>query len=236
MVKRVEVNQDVIAKAAERDRLVAAKHAFVITDCEPYESQNNSNAMLLVRERALSDDRDPNSKIGPEVRSYITLPLDVKDESGAVVSVTQEWMANMTLPIIQALFDDVPQLPRFDRESKTLTYEGETIENAQRAACTLDANLKASKKAIEWNKNPKSVVGHTFYATVKYGEDSDFPSLVRWTRQSDGLSETQVERVGVDGVSKSKSGDNGEMKTSRRGAKATSTPTSTRRSRRSARA
>lgn len=177
----IEFNKSRSQEFAAAPSIAEGKHALAITDIAPHEPKDeaNDNLMAKVSWRKILDPSDGETIKGPTFNQWITLPLDNPDVDG---HECPQWAPKMFAPFAAAVSDDVPEWPRYDRDTKETTFLGEPVAKGKdlkraQVSCINAAGDFASELWGENGEGLNEVLGCVAYGHVIYEDGSDFPSL-----------------------------------------------------------
>lgn len=166
---------------ASQPTLARGKHALVITDVNTHtpKKEGNDNLMFRAAMRKIEDPSDGETIVGPTISAYITLPLDNPDVDG---HEAPQWSGKMFASFAAAVNEEIPELPKYDRDSKETYFQGEVIAkgkdlDAARLLCINESGDYASDLWGEEGDGLDVLIGSIVYGEVTYEGDSDFPSL-----------------------------------------------------------
>ena len=91
----------------------------------PKKESSFGNVMFVSYWKVLTNPENQNSIKGPQLRNYVTLPLNNLEVKG---HEAPKWSADMSIDLFTALWpEDVPDYPRFSQEHQTYLWKGEAI-------------------------------------------------------------------------------------------------------------
>lgn len=154
-------------------------HVGIVIQAEAYDSENNDNIMGRLFIQKLLDADNAESRKGPKVPLYLTLPLDNPDVEG---HEAPQFSGRMWAQTAQVFNEEIPKLPTFDRDTRQWSLNGEPLEDrAEVDAATLAAVNAAGEWASELygeaGEGLTELEGFVVYYKVDYDKGSDFPQI-----------------------------------------------------------
>jgi len=169
--------------------MAEGRHALLCVEAGPHSPKDESNANIMAKLvfKKLMDPTSADSAVDkPTVSLWLTLPLDNPEVQG---HEAPQWSGRMWAQNMAAFFgDEVPEYPRFDKDSKTTTFQGEVLAKtedikAAQMQCLVAAGEKATELWGEGGDGLGAFVGCVVYGEVSYKKDnktgvvSDMPSV-----------------------------------------------------------
>lgn len=175
----VPFNESKVDEYATPPSPARGQHVGMLVDAQRHESDKNDNLMSVLFIQKMTDPDNPESVIGPKVRNYLTFPLDNPDVEGHEVP---DWAPRMFVNVARCFSDDVPEMPQFDRDSRTWSCNGEVLETKEEVRDAKHAAISAAGQfgSELWGEAGEGVsrlVGTVVYYDVDYDAGSDFPSV-----------------------------------------------------------
>jgi hypothetical protein len=199
----IPFNKSRAAEFAAQPKIAEGYHALVVIDVQPHQGRpkngvENHNILAKVTLQKILDPEDGDTRKGPTVKVFPTLPLDNPEVEGHEVP---QWAGRMFAEFAASVNEALPEPPRFDRDTKETFYRGEAVEKGPdveraRIDCIQEAGAWASEWWGEEGDNLQSIVGQVVYGSISYPEGSEWPDVGRLSREcaEDAVITDEIEK------------------------------------------